>query len=1007
MLWLAARKGRSSSYDIHLYPSAGRTSVQAPPSGDRLTGLSRGRVVCCTAQTHSCIWPRGSDARVPKNSIHELRKIRHRPLAALYFCNFRQGLSCECLICATNSASCRDEVNADRLSCDHCGLSQVGRAYSANRRGYLSQVFSQRGNTGTFIGRTMRVVRSQPLLLGLALVFAAASVFYGAMWMFYGTRGVVVELGFDNKYLAADHSELVQSVISGSPAEKAGLRAGDRIIAINGSPVKDELSITRVWAQHKPGDTVQLTVSRPPAFSRIALQATFRASGTASAEAGMAQHLGQGILRLYPVAFLTVGLAVLFLRLEDRNAWLVALMFGSFIAIPGFADSFLEVPAALRPLTIAYRAIFNNMFAAVFYFFCATFPTRSPLDRRVPWLKWAALALGGLFALPVLGSGDNSRSIGLLTARYGRLLILFFNYGLIVLGFVSLISNAVMVSSLDARRKIRVILWGTLIGVVPATLALGAGDFFGFHISLLVGALIVVLLWLFPLSFAYAVVKHRVLEIPILLRRSARYLLVQKGFVILLVIFSIAVTAGFALMFARYLQSLTRAAVPSGIALGTLFGTVLLWTGTRVHQDVGRRIDRAFFRSAYDARLILEDLINKTRTATGRSELASLLEQHLKEALQPSWLAVYLETSDGRLCQVGGDNTAHSQIIPTNDPALLELARHGKPWDISEEWLENVPRALFSPEFPPDCFVPILRRDEKLSGIVVLGIRRSEEPYSAEDRRLLALVASQAGIALESIRLGEEIAERLEAERRTAQEMEFARQVQSRLFPQKMPAMRTLQYTGGCIPAKTVGGDYYDFLELRPGRLGIVLADIAGKGVPGALLMANLQANLRSQYALAVDDLPRLLSSVNQLFFQSTDDSSYATLFFADYDDGARLLRYSNCGHLPPLLVRASGHLERLSSNCMVLGMFEDWQSEIAKVKLAPGDILVLYTDGVTEASNSKFEEFGEERLITAIHGQCHLSAEQVLDGIVTAVGNFSGGEQQDDITLVVVRCVA
>jgi sigma-B regulation protein RsbU (phosphoserine phosphatase) len=855
----------------------------------------------------------------------------------------------------------------------------------------------------------MGSLRSLPkaLLIALAVVFASASVIYGAMWMFYGTQGVAVELGFDNKYLDTDHAELVQSVIPGSPAEKAGLRGGDRIVAINGSPIEDELSITRVWAQHKPGDMVQLTVNRPPAFSRIVMQATFRASGTASAEAGVAQHLGQGILRLYPVAFLTVGLAVLFLRLEDRNAWLVALMFGSFIAIPGFANAFLGVPVAFRPLTISYRAIFNNILPPLFYFFFATFPTRSPIDRRFPWLKWAALVLGGLLALPVLGSGDNSRSIGLLTSRYGRLSILFFNYGLIVLGFVSLISNAVTVSSSDARRKIRVILWGTLIGVVPATIAFGAGDFFGFHISLLVGAITVLLLWLFPLSFAYAVVKHRVLEIPVLLRRSARYLLVQRGFVMLLAVFSIAVTSGFALLFARYLQSLTKAAVPSGIALGTLFGTVLLWTGMRVHQGVGRRIDRAFFRSAYDARLILEDLINKTRTATERNQLAALLEQQLKQALQPSWLAVYLEASDGRLCKVGGDTTAHSQVIPADHPAFVALARHGKPWEMWEEGPENLPRALFGPGHPPDCFVPILERGGRLAGVVVLGIRRSEEPYSPEDRKLLALVASQAAVTLESIRLGEKIAEQLEAERRAAQEMEFARQVQMRLFPQRLPAMRTLEYTGACISAKTVGGDYYDFLELRPGRLGIILADIAGKGVPGALLMANLQANLRSQYALAVEDLPQLLSSVNRLFFQSTDDASYATLVFADYDDATRVLRYSNCGHLSPLLVRSSGAVERLPSNCTVLGMFEDWQSEIAEVALGPGDTLVLYTDGITEAMNREKEEFGEGRLLASIQNQRQNSASELLQGIVGAVSQFSGGEQGDDITLVVARCVA
>ena len=154
--------------------------------------------------------------------------------------------------------------------------------------------------------------------------------------------------------------------------------------------------------------------------------------------------------------------------------------------------------------------------------------------------------------------------------------------------------------------------------------------------------------------------------------------------------------------------------------------------------------------------------------------------------------------------------------------------------------------------------------------------------------------------------------------------------------------MKTLEYTGACIQARKVGGDYYDFLELRPGRLALVLADIAGKGVSGALLMANLQANLRSQYAMAVDDLPRLLASVNRLFYESTDDASYATLFFADYDDSTRKLRYANCGHLPPLCcapakLAGSGSkapkVEWLHSTCTVMGLFEAWQCEIAEVR--------------------------------------------------------------------------
>jgi predicted enzyme related to lactoylglutathione lyase len=148
------------------------------------------------------------------------------------------------------------------------------------------------------------------------------------------------------------------------------------------------------------------------------------------------------------------------------------------------------------------------------------------------------------------------------------------------------------------------------------------------------------------------------------------------------------------------------------------------------------------------------------------------------------------------------------------------------------------------------------------------------------------------------------IAEELESERRIAQELQIAKQVQARLFPQTLPRIQTLDYAGLCVQARQVGGDYYDFLDLGRGRLGFVIGDVSGKGIAAALLMANLQANLRSQSAEALDQPEGLLQSVNQLFYQNTTDNAYATLIFAEYDGAAQRLRYANCGHLSALLLR-------------------------------------------------------------------------------------------------------
>jgi len=251
------------------------------------------------------------------------------------------------------------------------------------------------------------------------------------------------------------------------------------------------------------------------------------------------------------------------------------------------------------------------------------------------------------------------------------------------------------------------------------------------------------------------------------------------------------------------------------------------------------------------------------------------------------------------------------------------------------------------------------------------------------------------------------LAEKLELERRAAQELEIAKQVQMRLFPQTLPPLVTLDYAGMCIPARAVGGDYYDFLDLGRDRLGLVIGDISGKGIAAALLMANLQANLRSLCAIALDQPQRLLQSVNQLFWENTGDNAYATLLFAEYDDRDRRLRYANCGHLSALLLRGDNTLERLDSTSTVLGIFKEWDCAMGERQLFAGDTLALYTDGITESFNDEDEEYGEQRLIESLRRHSELGSSELLSSIVDDVRRFSTREQHDDITLIVAKCLA
>ncbi len=256
-----------------------------------------------------------------------------------------------------------------------------------------------------------------------------------------------------------------------------------------------------------------------------------------------------------------------------------------------------------------------------------------------------------------------------------------------------------------------------------------------------------------------------------------------------------------------------------------------------------------------------------------------------------------------------------------------------------------------------------------------------------DNNRLLATIRKQA-----------------EPERRRHSELEIAANVQQKMFPRKLRLLDSLDYAGQCVPAREVGGDYYDFLEASDQAIGFILADVSGKGVPAALLMANLQACFRSQAPETLQRPSDMLRMVNKHFYESTTAERFATLFFGIYDDGTRKLRYVNCGHCPPFLLRANGEMDRLQPTATPLGAFANWNCREAEAELRVGDTLLLYSDGVTEAGIEGVEEFGEDRLTHAIRVNQWQPAEALVQAIVDDVADFSAGSRSDDVTVVGLR---
>ena len=270
-------------------------------------------------------------------------------------------------------------------------------------------------------------------------------------------------------------------------------------------------------------------------------------------------------------------------------------------------------------------------------------------------------------------------------------------------------------------------------------------------------------------------------------------------------------------------------------------------------------------------------------------------------------------------------------------------------------------------------------------------------------------VAAQLALVIENSRL----VERLVAEERLLGELALAAEVQRRLLPERPPESVAFELAGFCQPARGVGGDYYDFIAFDNRQLGIAIADVSGKGMAAALLMSTMQATLRSLSAESnlrpqtSHSLADMVVTINRLLWNSTGGLNYVTFFYAQFDQSTRRLSYVNAGHNPPLFFRSgqADGFRQLSSGGTVVGIFEDCAYEQATVQTRPGDVLLAYTDGLSEALNVRGEEFGEARIREAVTETSRTSVVEIRDEVVRRVKEWcANAPQHDDLTFVVMK---
>jgi len=330
-------------------------------------------------------------------------------------------------------------------------------------------------------------------------------------------------------------------------------------------------------------------------------------------------------------------------------------------------------------------------------------------------------------------------------------------------------------------------------------------------------------------------------------------------------------------------------------------------------------------------------------------------------------------------------------------------------FDDPQSWIFGTPEREQEAlrELQTQLLLPV-EMNSRLLGVISLGPKKSEAPYSQGDLQLLSAVASQTGLALENADLSEKIRSEIAQRERVNRELEIARDVQQHLFPQKLPCVDGLDFAGYCRPAEGVGGDYYDFVRLTDGCMGVAIGDVSGKGIAAALMMASLQASLRGQTIKPAETLGEMVGLINKLVYEASAENRYATFFYAEYNPQTRVLRYVNAGHNSPMILRqANGNSEiiRLSDGGMVIGLFPDCKFRESRVVLAPGDVFLAYTDGISEAMDSSDEEFGEDRLIAALGEHKARTAADLISEILERVDRFTAGaKQHDDMTLVAVR---
>jgi sigma-B regulation protein RsbU (phosphoserine phosphatase) len=800
------------------------------------------------------------------------------------------------------------------------------------------------------------------------------------------------------------------SLITATRTIGSGPLQGAEILSLNGRPFSAKRQLDEAIAAARPGDKLRLVISEP---SGTAMETDVAIGRETVSDYPSAANLAI-VFCLYvlvPFVCLALGFGVALIRPRDWNAWLLLLLLIGFSGIAGSP----EWRRSLPNLSFAWETFCRATCALWMMLFAIHFPKRLELDRRKPWLKY-------LIIVPMLATETVFRSIEWLwvrninaTLRWRQLFAALYATRLVlqIAGvtafFAALGYKWATERAPDERRRLNILRTGASISLFPVllialySLVRDRELFAGVRWEIEVAALC--LLALFPLTMAYVIVVERAMDLRVAVRQSVKYALARRG----LRAIRLLLLASAVLIFTTHIGDRWR---PALVAIAVAGLAVI----RRKNMDrASVWIDKKFFREAYNAELLLSELVLEVGRYVEIDPLLETVGRRLADTLHVEDIVIMVREGDVYRTRYS-TRMGEPMDIPLNTHLLTLPGGQTEPLQVFLDKPQPWMRALNTTELQTLAFMRseillALRGpgggDSEIVGVMSIVTKKSGEPYSKTDLRLLQTIAVQMGMAVHNSRLVSSLAAEAAHREVMNRELEIAQEVQERLFPQKFTEIQGIDCFGFCRPARGVGGDYFDFIELSSGRIGVAIGDVSGKGIAAALLMASLQACLRGQTLAGVSDLGELMRNVNKLVYESSQSNRYATFFYGEFDPATRKFSYVNAGHNAPVILRGD-EVIRLEAGGPVVGLLPGAGYTMDVFALLPGDLFIGYTDGITDALNERDEEWDEERFIAAARAAAAGSARHVIEAIFRAADAFTGNAKQyDDMTLLTVKIAA